>query len=125
MSLAVEFWEDLRRQRSVITGLATPPGDSFSVKLCVEEQEEKEERLWQSDPHNCRGVSQMLTADGGEKAMMSSWTLGCSWWLVFLHSRPLQVEFCLWNSGRVVWFRNLSPSAALSFSPVPSGSAGG
>lgn len=33
MSLAVEFWEDLHRQCSVITGLATPPGDSFSVKL--------------------------------------------------------------------------------------------
>lgn len=33
MSLAVEFWEDLRRQCSVITGLATPPGDSFSVEL--------------------------------------------------------------------------------------------
>lgn len=33
MSLAVEFWEDLRRQCGVITGLATPPGDSFSVEL--------------------------------------------------------------------------------------------
>lgn len=33
MSSAVEFWKDLRRQCSVITGLATPPGDSFSVEL--------------------------------------------------------------------------------------------
>lgn len=33
MSLAVEFWKDLHRECSVITGLATPPGDSFSVEL--------------------------------------------------------------------------------------------
>lgn len=32
MSLAVEFWEDLHRQCSVITGLATPPGYSLSVE---------------------------------------------------------------------------------------------
>lgn len=32
MSLAVEFREDLHRQCSVITGLATPPSYSLSVK---------------------------------------------------------------------------------------------
>lgn len=32
MSLAVVLWEDLRRQCSVITGLATPPCYSLSVE---------------------------------------------------------------------------------------------